>query len=175
MRYDPAPPTTTHAMISDPKLPFASDASDVRDFQSPPDPTNPLAPVSVSGLRPTPSPVHIWLRRMGVLLFVFLCATVGVMLMIVPWRPEWSDNPLLSPYPVSGRGMNDSRRMNDSQGKTVALSSRRSGGRVVDCYHPIRLPQGTQRSTEETEPTFSSVFLCVPCGFKLLPDNRRTL
>jgi hypothetical protein len=86
-------------MISDPKLPFASDASDVRDFQSPPDPTNPLAPVSVSGLRPTPSPVHIWLRRMGVLLFVFLCATVGVMLMIVPWRPEWSDNPLLSPYP----------------------------------------------------------------------------
>lgn len=86
-------------MISDPKLPFASDASDVRDFQSPPDPTNPLAPVSMSRARPTSSPAHVWLRRIGVLLFVFLCATLGVMLMIVPWRPEWSDNPLLSPYP----------------------------------------------------------------------------
>jgi hypothetical protein len=35
-----------------------------------------------------------------VLLFVFLCATLGVMLMILPWRPEWSDNPLLLPYPT---------------------------------------------------------------------------
>jgi hypothetical protein len=34
------------------------------------------------------------------LMFVFLCATIGVMLMILPWRPEWSDNPLLLPYPV---------------------------------------------------------------------------
>lgn len=40
------------------------------------------------------------MRRVGVLLFVFLCATLGVMLMIVPWRPEWSDNPLLVPYPA---------------------------------------------------------------------------
>jgi hypothetical protein len=42
----------------------------------------------------------VWLRRIGVLLFVFLCATLGVMLMILPWRPEWSDNPLLLPYPT---------------------------------------------------------------------------
>ena len=40
------------------------------------------------------------MRRIGVLLFVFLCATLGVMLMIVPWRPEWSDNPLLVPFPA---------------------------------------------------------------------------
>ena len=37
---------------------------------------------------------------MGVLLFVFLCATLGVMLMILPWRPEWSDNSLLFAYPA---------------------------------------------------------------------------
>lgn len=37
---------------------------------------------------------------MGVLLFVFFCATLGVMLMILPWRPEWSDNPLLLAYPA---------------------------------------------------------------------------
>ncbi len=43
---------------------------------------------------------RLWLRRIGVLLFVFLCATLGVMLMILPWRPEWSENPLLLPYPA---------------------------------------------------------------------------
>ena len=43
---------------------------------------------------------RLWLRRIGVLLFVFLCATLGVMLMISPWRPEWSDNPLLLSYPA---------------------------------------------------------------------------
>ena len=40
------------------------------------------------------------MRRLGVLLFVFICATIGVMLMIVPWRPEWSENPLLLSYPA---------------------------------------------------------------------------
>jgi hypothetical protein len=35
-----------------------------------------------------------------VLLFVFLCATIGVMLMILPWRPEWADNHFLLPYPA---------------------------------------------------------------------------
>jgi hypothetical protein len=75
-------------MNSDPKLPFADDTTGV--------PAKPLAPVS----RPSSSVVRLWLRRVGVLLFVFLCATLGVMLMILPWRPEWSDNPLLLPYPA---------------------------------------------------------------------------
>jgi hypothetical protein len=44
--------------------------------------------------------VRVWLRRLGVLFFVFICATIGVMLMIVPWRPEWSENPLLLSYPT---------------------------------------------------------------------------
>lgn len=75
-------------MTSDPKLPFAGDATGV--------PAEQLAPVSVH----SPSVARLWLRRVGVLLFVFLCATLGVMLMILPWRPEWSDNPLLLPYPA---------------------------------------------------------------------------
>jgi hypothetical protein len=41
----------------------------------------------------------LWLRRIGVLLFVFLCATVGVMLIMLPWRPEWTENHLLLPFP----------------------------------------------------------------------------
>jgi hypothetical protein len=49
---------------------------------------------------PRISAAHLWLRRVAVLVFVFLCATIGVMLMILPWRPEWSENHLLMPYPA---------------------------------------------------------------------------
>jgi hypothetical protein len=80
-------------MISDPKLPFANDPTSVAELK-PPD--VPIASVAKTG----PSVARLWFRRIGVLLFVFLCATLGVMLMILPWRPEWSDNPLLLPYPT---------------------------------------------------------------------------
>jgi hypothetical protein len=76
-------------MISDPKLPFPSEPTSVGELK-------PEAKASVV----EPSAARLWLRRVGVLLFVFLCATLGVMLMILPWRPEWSDNPLLLPYPA---------------------------------------------------------------------------
>ena len=35
---------------------------------------------------------RMWLHRALILLFVFFCATVGVLLVILPWRPEWTDN-----------------------------------------------------------------------------------
>lgn len=41
----------------------------------------------------------LWLHRITVLLFVFLCAVVGVLLVIFPWRPEWTDNRLFLAYP----------------------------------------------------------------------------
>ena len=91
-------------MISDPKLPFASDSTSVGGLKSPAETSVPVvpaqAPAPMSVSRPSPSVARLWLRRIGVLLFVFLCATLGVMLMILPWRPEWSDNPLLLPYPT---------------------------------------------------------------------------
>jgi hypothetical protein len=87
-------------MISDPELPFASDPTRVGELKSPTEASVPAVPVPVSVSRPLPSVARVWLRRIGVLLFVFLCATLGVMLMILPWRPEWSDNPLLMPYPA---------------------------------------------------------------------------
>jgi hypothetical protein len=83
-------------MISDPKLPFAEDSPSIGEIRS--KSSAPPAPVSVS--RTMPSIARVWLRRIGVLSFVFLCATLGVMLMILPWRPEWSDNPLLLSYPT---------------------------------------------------------------------------
>jgi hypothetical protein len=94
-------------MISDPKLPFAGQPTRVGELESPPRTSvqvNSSLP-SATASRPSPaaarpSTARLWLRRIGVLLFVFLCATLGVMLMILPWRPEWSDNPLLLPYPA---------------------------------------------------------------------------
>ena len=49
------------------------------------------------GARPTL--LDLWLHRVTVLLFVFVCAVVGVLLVILPWRPEWTDNRLLLTYP----------------------------------------------------------------------------
>jgi hypothetical protein len=45
------------------------------------------------------SSVELWLRRLAVLMFVFVCASVGVFLVILPWRPEWTHNHLLLSYP----------------------------------------------------------------------------
>src|SRR2546430_1491252 len=42
---------------------------------------------------------HIWLLRTRALLFVTVCATFGVLLLILPWTPKWTDNPLLLTYP----------------------------------------------------------------------------
>ena len=112
-------PTTTRAMISDPKLPFDSSPTGVetRAEASSEGRTESADASTADGTKADgatadrsagrnsipvrrPSTARLWLRRLGVLLFVFLCATFGVMLMIVPWRPEWSDNPLLLPYPT---------------------------------------------------------------------------
>jgi hypothetical protein len=43
---------------------------------------------------------ELWLRRFAVLMFVFVCASVGVFLVILPWRPEWTHNHLLLSYPA---------------------------------------------------------------------------
>jgi hypothetical protein len=42
---------------------------------------------------------RIWLLRVRALLFVTLCATLGVLLLILPWTPKWTDNPLLLTFP----------------------------------------------------------------------------
>jgi hypothetical protein len=45
------------------------------------------------------SPHRIWLLRARALLFVTVCATFGVLLIILPWTPKWTDNPLLLSMP----------------------------------------------------------------------------
>jgi hypothetical protein len=43
--------------------------------------------------------LELWLHRITVLTFGLVCAVVGVLLVILPWRPEWTDNRLLMAYP----------------------------------------------------------------------------
>ncbi|HEX8814944.1 MAG TPA: hypothetical protein VF753_05530 [Terriglobales bacterium] len=55
---------------------------------------------TISALAPPPVAVRytgfdLWLHRLTMLLLVFVCAIVGVLLLILPWRPEWTDNHLL--------------------------------------------------------------------------------
>ena len=45
------------------------------------------------------SRAEIWARRMFLVTFVLLCTLLGVFLVVLPWRPEWADNPLFSAYP----------------------------------------------------------------------------
>jgi hypothetical protein len=43
--------------------------------------------------------VQLWLHRASVFLFVLISAVAGVLLIILPWTPEWTDNYLLLSYP----------------------------------------------------------------------------
>jgi hypothetical protein len=46
-----------------------------------------------------PEPVQLWMHRISVFLFVLISAVAGVLLIILPWTPEWTDNYLLLSFP----------------------------------------------------------------------------
>jgi len=48
---------------------------------------------------PPHSPLQLWLHRISVFLFVLISAIAGVLLIILPWTPGWTDNYLLLSYP----------------------------------------------------------------------------
>jgi len=51
---------------------------------------------------PAPQPqsaVQLWLHRTSIFLFVLISAVAGVLLVILPWTPEWTDNYLLLSFP----------------------------------------------------------------------------
>ena len=45
------------------------------------------------------SGLQLWMHRISVFLFVLISAVAGVLLIILPWTPEWTDNTLLLSYP----------------------------------------------------------------------------
>jgi len=44
--------------------------------------------------------LRVWLSRIRALLFVTVCATFGVLLVILPWTHQWTDNSLLLTFPA---------------------------------------------------------------------------
>ncbi len=47
-----------------------------------------------------PSAMQLWMHRISVFLFVLISAVAGVLLIILPWTPEWTDNYLLLSFPA---------------------------------------------------------------------------
>lgn len=90
------------------------------------DPNSPVIPNAADGPRQSRSEVHggpvpgnglqqassapsagpaesstapVWMQRLNSLSFVLLCGTLGVLLIVVPWWPQWTDNYLLFRFP----------------------------------------------------------------------------
>ena len=88
-------------MTSDPKLPVEN---------GPVVPNQPNSAPADSGawilnrpradsVSPLQSGPQLWLHRSSVFLFVLISAVAGVLLLILPWTPEWTDNYLLLSFP----------------------------------------------------------------------------
>ena len=93
-------PGSERPVTSDPKLPLESGSSRPQSapartetsttFLDPPPPANDSK--AHTGLQ-------LWLHRTSVFLFVLISAVAGVLLVILPWTPEWTDNYLLLQFP----------------------------------------------------------------------------
>jgi hypothetical protein len=59
-----------------------------------------LDPPDQPASHPAPSALQVWLHRISVFLFVLVSAVAGVLLIILPWTPEWTDNYLLLSFPA---------------------------------------------------------------------------
>ena len=69
--------------------------------RNPPDPTPPSEPhTGTVDEQEGPSNVQVWMHRISVFLFVLITAVAGVLLIILPWTPEWTDNYLLLSFPT---------------------------------------------------------------------------
>jgi hypothetical protein len=89
-------------VTTDPKLPVEN-----RTVAASPDPSTGQSQTGTTLLDPPPpdpapqprSGLQLWLHRTSVFLFVLICAIAGVLLVILPWTPEWTDNYLLLSFP----------------------------------------------------------------------------
>jgi hypothetical protein len=83
-----------------------------------PTPLSPLEKPGNQGAVPQPAQIHttllessaepkraesrgtqLWMHRLSVFLFVLTSAVAGVLLILLPWTSQWTDNTLLLSYP----------------------------------------------------------------------------
>lgn len=81
----------------DPKLPVVN--GDAAPSPTPPAETSTMVMDRQEEPTPAIGKLQRWLHRTSVFLFVLLTATAGVLLLIIPWTPEWTDNYLLLSFP----------------------------------------------------------------------------
>jgi hypothetical protein len=86
--------------MSDP-TPFSSDPGNVPKSVPPQaeSSTALLNPPVEAETRQPHGPIQVWMHRISVFLFVLISAVAGVLLIILPWTPEWTDNYLLLSFP----------------------------------------------------------------------------
>jgi hypothetical protein len=48
---------------------------------------------------PHPARIRVWLRRIELLFYVILRIYVGVIVIVLPWTPLWSDNNWINYFP----------------------------------------------------------------------------
>ncbi len=97
--YSPA--AAERPLTTNPNLPVENGTT------APPQPAPTPAETSTTVLDPPPPArapqphggVQLWLHRTSVFLFVLISAVAGVLLVILPWTPEWTDNYLLLSFP----------------------------------------------------------------------------
>ncbi len=68
--------------------------------ESAPPPVNSTAVLDDSHHDEPPHALQLWMHRISVFLFVLITAIAGVLLIILPWTPEWTDNYLLLSFPA---------------------------------------------------------------------------
>ncbi len=66
--------------------------------ESPPPPTDSETALLMHAEH-RPRAIQLWMHRISVFLFVLVSAVAGVLLIILPWTPEWTDNYLLLSFP----------------------------------------------------------------------------
>lgn len=89
-------------MTVDPKLPVENGPSAPAPQPAPAhrDTGTALLDSQSPSLSPRPhSSLQLWLHRASVFLFVLISAVAGVLLVILPWTPQWTDNYLLLSFP----------------------------------------------------------------------------
>ena len=48
---------------------------------------------------PSPHRIPLWLRRFELFLYVVLRIYIGIIVLVLPWTPLWTDNHLLNYFP----------------------------------------------------------------------------
>jgi hypothetical protein len=97
--FAPAMPVAVERSVTmEPKLPVENGSVDSPQPQTDTPGLLLNQPASASAY-PVHRGVQLWLHRISVFLFVLISAVAGVLLLILPWTPEWTDNYLLLSFP----------------------------------------------------------------------------